>query len=382
MTKAVSNVAIATDTFASWVSKTNILLDALTNIIVTVDQSPEGSNSIGNGSVIGIFAANVFSTPVLRGGSSGNTANIQTLTVGHANATTSSNVVVTGYEANVVAYTFNVTSNTYINTTNTTVNSAITYLKGGLANVTSNVSISNANTTISATNAAFTGTALNVTSNTYINTTNTTVNSAVTYLNGGLANVTSNVSISNVNTAINASNTTLSGGDVNVTSNVSVTGTNISTSSNTNFTGANNYISQKLTANTITVMSNTYVNAYVVFAGNSSAVTQLSSDFSFPTNSTTSNVIMQISKSEFKSGKLSISATDTANVSNKMFTEISFVYSNTANQAFFTEYGIIYSNTRFLTFTANTLATNVVIYATSNATITGATVTITGTLHK
>lgn len=114
MAKTVANVAIATDTFAGWVGKTNVLLDALTYEIVTCDDTTGGANTSGNGNVIGILSSNVFSTPLLRGGAAGNTANISTLTIGISNSSISSNVTLTGYTANIVANTLNITSNTNI----------------------------------------------------------------------------------------------------------------------------------------------------------------------------------------------------------------------------------------------------------------------------
>ena len=133
MSRLVSNVAIATDTFAGWLGKTNILLDSLSNEIVTTSNTSGGSNTSGNGSVIGTLAATTLGALTIKGGGVGNTANISTLNIGIANSTTSSNVVVTGYTANVIANNFNITSNTnigsgsqtlYINTSNLTVNSA------------------------------------------------------------------------------------------------------------------------------------------------------------------------------------------------------------------------------------------------------------------
>ena len=97
MSRSVSNVAISTDTFAGWLVKTNVLLDALTNEIVTVNSTTAGANTTGNASVIGILAANIISTPAIRGGAAGNTANIQGIQLGFANSTVSSNVTVAGY---------------------------------------------------------------------------------------------------------------------------------------------------------------------------------------------------------------------------------------------------------------------------------------------
>ena len=76
MTKAASNVSIATDTFNGWVTQTNVLLSALTNEIVTANTLANGSLTTGNAFVNGIFGANTVTVPTaLRGGnvqSSGN----------------------------------------------------------------------------------------------------------------------------------------------------------------------------------------------------------------------------------------------------------------------------------------------------------------------
>lgn len=114
MAKTVANVAIATDTFAGWVGKTNVLLDALTYEIVTCDSTSGGANTTGNGNVLGILTATTLGTNLLKGGGVGNTANISTLTIGISNSSVSSNVTLTGYTANVIANTLNITSNTNI----------------------------------------------------------------------------------------------------------------------------------------------------------------------------------------------------------------------------------------------------------------------------
>ncbi len=140
MSKTVANVSITTDTFAGWVTKTNVLLDALTNEVVTVSTTTSGSNTSGNGSVLGILAANTLSTELLRGGTSGNTANVRSLSIGFANSTVSSNVSIAGYTTNVSSNSLNITSNTSLGTG------------------TQNVSISTANLTISTNTLSITST--------------------------------------------------------------------------------------------------------------------------------------------------------------------------------------------------------------------------------
>lgn len=175
MAKSVANVTISTDTFASWVGKTNILLDSLTNEIVTVDNTVSGANVSGNGSVLGILNVTTLGATTVRGGSSGNTANITGVSVGFANSTVSSNVTINGYTSNVASNTLNISSNTFFNNTNTSINAAGCFISGGSITVSSNSSLTGACTVVSSTNTALTGTQVNVSANVYITGSNTTI---------------------------------------------------------------------------------------------------------------------------------------------------------------------------------------------------------------
>lgn len=67
MTKAVANLATS-DSFNTWFTKTNQLLDSLTNEMVTVSTTGFG-NTTGNGYVNGIFgSATLIANTSLRGG--------------------------------------------------------------------------------------------------------------------------------------------------------------------------------------------------------------------------------------------------------------------------------------------------------------------------
>lgn len=67
MTIAVANIATS-DTFQTWLNRTNTLLDALSNTIITVSTSTFG-NTTGNGYVNGIFgSATLIANTALRGG--------------------------------------------------------------------------------------------------------------------------------------------------------------------------------------------------------------------------------------------------------------------------------------------------------------------------
>lgn len=182
MAKPVSNVAIASDSFGGWITKTNIALDALKNEIITVDTSISGANVSGNGSVIGKLSANTLGTLRLIGGGVGNTANVSTLTIGFANSTITSNVVIQGYTANVNSNTVNMNSNLAFTGANLSINSANANITGGDLNVVSNTSVtgstltSTSNVSLSGANLHLSGivtiaNTVQVTSNAHVNTT-------------------------------------------------------------------------------------------------------------------------------------------------------------------------------------------------------------------
>lgn len=128
MTKSVANVVIATDTFEGWVVKTNILLDALSNEIVTVSANATGSISTGNAVINGIMQIVEVATDGIRGGTVGesNTLIITSNVVTEGVSTLNSNVVV------------NAVSNVFVTSTSTT-------LRGGQVTITSNTLINAAN---------------------------------------------------------------------------------------------------------------------------------------------------------------------------------------------------------------------------------------------
>ena len=166
MAKSVANVNIATDTFNGWVTKTNILLDALTNEIVTANTQANGSLTTGNGFVIGIFGSNTICAPSqLRGG---NVQSSNTLSI-------TSNVVV---------------GNTF------TVNSLATSVY-----LNTNVHVQGANSFTNATNITLTGNTLSIPANTVTVTANTITFDGV--------NINSNLTIKTDLSVVVASNTDL-----------------------------------------------------------------------------------------------------------------------------------------------------------------------------
>ena len=153
MTINVANLDITTDTFGTWVAKTNSLAHVITNHAVTVDATASGNNSTGNGTVIGRFGANIlFATASLRGGNvavadtltiSSNLSVTNTATISGA-ATFSNTILVAG----LATFTTNVTSNGFTSNTaavgNVSVNSTSISIVGPVATISavSNSSVS------------------------------------------------------------------------------------------------------------------------------------------------------------------------------------------------------------------------------------------------
>ena len=119
MARQFANVLIASDTFASWVNRTNDLIQLAKTGAVTVAANTTGDVTVGNGHVNGILSVKTLvANTTLRGGSlsSPNTLNI------------GSNVAITGVANATVG--FNVGANVSVNTSslrigNSSVNTVI-----------------------------------------------------------------------------------------------------------------------------------------------------------------------------------------------------------------------------------------------------------------
>jgi hypothetical protein len=438
MAKSVANVNIATDTFAGWVGKTNVLLDAMTNEVVSVSNTVSGANVSGNGTVYGTLSANTLSASVIRGGGVGNTANVSFITIGIANSTVSSNVVITGYTANVSANALNITSNTVVNAASFTANVSAINAYGNVVinsntshnftfagntgtinaislSVSSNINFTGANVIVSTTNAAITsanltidGGDLNLFSNTtftgdvFTSSANLDWNSSNVYINttsmsviGGTISLISNVYITAVNTDIESANTFINGGRLNIASNVYVTGVNtaiastntaisggrLNISSNVNITGANTTITGVVTlSNTISISSNATLSGTLLFNGSSAGINQTSGNYAFPGDGSSSNVVDSFVISEFKSAKYTVSAKNNANADHIVISEITGVV-NSSN-VFSTEFGTIFSNTKFITYSLDANTTHVRLLAVANSTITNTNITVVRTSFK
>jgi len=239
MAKSVANVVVSTDTFASWVARTNQLADAMTLFTVTVEANTTGAGVTGNGFVTGILSANTFAAgDVLRGGSVATSANLNI----------TSNTRVTG----AVLYS---TANLDIQVANASVNSTILYINGGLANVTSNVSVVTTNTSIQAANTALKGGNVHITSNTQINAANIVVTGVSTVLSGTTLSITRNTDL--VATTLNANAVVTVNGNTTVTAN-SITFKANSSLNTFSISGNGTVSNTTVSGNTFTVVGNTF----------------------------------------------------------------------------------------------------------------------------
>lgn len=179
MAKSLANVAIATDTFAGWLGRTNQICDAISTEVITANTSVNGANTTGNTNLIGIFGAN---TVTVGNGLRGGTVNAA------ANLTITSNAVFTGSNT---AFT----SNVYIQSDISTINAIASYVNGTTVTI-------NANTVVAG-NLSFTGTRATFTGNVLFNSTNATLSSVVTTITSNTLNIDSNTfSISSNNLTV------------------------------------------------------------------------------------------------------------------------------------------------------------------------------------
>lgn len=93
MTIAIANVNTTTDSFGQWITKTNVLADAMSNKVVTTDSN----TAVGNAAVSSAFSANALFANTLSGGNSTVAAALTVAT----NTTFSANVSFTGYRTNL-----------------------------------------------------------------------------------------------------------------------------------------------------------------------------------------------------------------------------------------------------------------------------------------
>lgn len=167
MSRTLSQANVDSDTFQSWLTKTNSVAAAFANTVTTASNTA-GDLTAGNGTVNGYFGANtLFAIEGLRGGTVGTPAYL----------TITSNTVFSGAQVNSTANVYVSAGNVHVISTVTSVlsNSSVTAIK-----VTGNSS---------ATNTYIGGTKLNIGSDTI-----SVTNSIST---GGPIAVTNSITVSN-----------------------------------------------------------------------------------------------------------------------------------------------------------------------------------------
>jgi hypothetical protein len=75
MSRSIANVQTSTDTFGSWIAKTNEVATTFAET-VTVKANTAGDLTTGNGFVVGIFGANTLTATTIRGGSVATSTNV------------------------------------------------------------------------------------------------------------------------------------------------------------------------------------------------------------------------------------------------------------------------------------------------------------------
>ena len=150
MAKQYANIQPGFDTFAAWVTKTNNLLDDMTNIVVTVASNSVGAVTTGNAHITGTLSGTTGTFNTIRGG------NVST----NATLSIASNVAIAnGYTLSFGNSTVNTTVTAASLTTGNSIINTTAVSTTALIGVTVFVGNSTVNTTVNAT--SFSGIANN-----------------------------------------------------------------------------------------------------------------------------------------------------------------------------------------------------------------------------
>ena len=124
---SIPNVNATSDTFETWVSKTNQIATAMSTVVMTTALSTDGSVTAGNAYTNGVFAANTLvATQYLRGGTVASPARL--LITSNVHFSDVGNVSSNSSVLNLKATTATLTAPTMV-------------LEGGVLNITSNVNL-------------------------------------------------------------------------------------------------------------------------------------------------------------------------------------------------------------------------------------------------
>ncbi len=260
MTKTYTTVDTASDSFGSWVTKTNNIITDMNQVIVTSDFDGNAGSTSGNVAVVGILSANVGAFESLRGG---------TRTLSAALPITS-DVVFTGStltaSANVV-----ISGNTTINSGRTLSVHGFTLLGNTVSVSTgSTFSVSAANTTITSADGKITlnGATITLNGNTAItngslltaNGTNLTSLNATQLTSGTVpdARIAATIARSNITITSPASAGLTGGGDLTANRTFVVDGTVIPYLANTqSWSGTNTFLNLRNSGNILPSANNT-----------------------------------------------------------------------------------------------------------------------------
>ena len=267
MARSVSNVNISTDSFLTWITQTNKLLEALRTDVITVSTSVTGgnatlANTTGNAQLIGIFGANtVVATDGLRGGNATATNVLNIL----------SNTSVTGDFLKVGA---NVQLNaTSVSVGNATINLVATQNLLKISNATSTANLSPLDLTIGS--AVVNATVLTIGTGNFSTGANVGANVNFTTSSIQVVNSISNVVINSglVKASNSTSTANLTPSDLTIGS--AIVNSTILTIGTGNFSlGVNVGANVNLTTSTIQVVnsiSNVVVNSGLIRAANNTA---------------------------------------------------------------------------------------------------------------
>ena len=231
MSKTLSSINTASDTFQNWVDRTNSIITLIDTEVVTANST--GALTSGNGFVNGHFGANTLVATNIKGGNvtTNSVLTFQTNTTFSANVLVSQQLVVTNTV--VFSNTLSVTGNSTLS--NTLVVSGATTLSNtlaitGLANAAGGINTTTANAT-----------AINVGAN---------VNLTTSYLNIGNSSVNvviNSTSITTGSIVVNSSMMTIGGSNVATVAALS----GIGISNTITFTGTSSQVMDSVTLSSI-----------------------------------------------------------------------------------------------------------------------------------
>lgn len=385
MSRTITKIDPAVDSFSVWINRTNDLLISLATEIITANDAGANTGSVAEprkAQLLGFFGANtLIATNNLRGGNIGD--------LGSALLTISSNTVVGGNSSIGNASFFHSYANVFFENANTQVNSQIitvtgnSYIKGNTSVVAINV-LGNS----SVTNTIVQGTDI------FVRTTNTSVNSRSIFTGNTFVKSNTTITLLEMKGNGTTSNTIMGGNLVQITANLDVTGSNHTIAGNVNFdsgtlfvdasgnkigigtttpdanlqivgtanvSGAVRLANTLVTvgnvsfANTLSVIGNTVLSNSIAVTGNSSLTGPVTfgNNFSYYNDFTMVSLangnigtdvvnpvtIFQFSKTEFSSAKIVAQIKSLSG--NTQISEMVTAYSATDNAAHMTVYATV-----------------------------------------